>query len=75
MGVPEIVESDLGPAGPSGDPLEGLRDKMRVNRIPVGIGEHPARRLDPHRSLLDPLPSAPGLEDVDSGGVEIDRSS
>lgn len=42
MGVADVVESDLGDTGSAGDPLEGLRDGVRVDRVAFDIGEtHP----------------------------------
>lgn len=67
-----IVESHWGYVGSSDDPFEGLRDRVRMHRLAGSIGEHPLWVLHSDRREFCLLPIAPGDEQRDGGGVDVD---
>jgi hypothetical protein len=73
--VAELVESDDGDAGPSGDPRERWRDRVRVDGVAVAVSEYPCVELDSGRGCFGALERSPGFEDRERGGVEVDRAA
>ena len=59
VGVAEVVQSDHGDAGAAGDPFEGLREGVRVDRSAFGVGEHPAGIVDADRVVFGSLEGPP----------------
>ena len=73
MGMAQVVEPDMRQTRTRDDPGEQLADRLRVQWLANGVGEHRVAR--PNAVPVVALAIAPPFEDVFGGGVEFKAAS
>lgn len=71
VSVADVVQTNAGYLGSGDNPLEGLRERMGMNRFALVVGEHPIDLRHSGDRMFSLLPVAPGCEDPQCRRIEV----